>query len=47
MYTSDGYHLAAPDLAVQKEFAVPAVAEIPMPGIEAPSIEVEGYAIEI
>jgi hypothetical protein len=34
-------------LAVQNEFAVPAVAEIPTPGIEAPSIEVEGYAIEM
>ena len=47
VFTSDGYHPASPDLAAQKEFAVPAVAEIPMPGIEAPSIEVEGYAIEI
>jgi conjugative relaxase-like TrwC/TraI family protein len=47
VYTSDGYQTAAPMLAVQNEFAVAAVAEIPTPGIEAPSIEVEGYAIEM
>jgi len=47
VYTSDGYHPAAPELAVRKEFAAPAVAEISTPRIEATSIEVEGYAIEI
>jgi conjugative relaxase-like TrwC/TraI family protein len=47
VYTSDGYQPAAPDLAVQKESAIPAVAEISTPMIEFPSIEVEGYAIEM
>jgi len=47
VYTSDGYQPAAPELVVQKEFAGPAVAEIPVPEIDAPSIEFEGYAIEL
>jgi hypothetical protein len=47
VYTSDGYHSAAAELAVQKEFAIHAVAEISPPKIEVPSIEFEGYAIEL
>lgn len=47
VYTSDGYQSPAPELAANKEFADPAVAEIPMPEIDAPSIEFEGYAIEL
>jgi conjugative relaxase-like TrwC/TraI family protein len=47
VYTSDGYQAAANELAAQKEFAGPAVAQIPIPEIEAPSIEFEGYAIEL
>ena len=47
MYTSDGYQAAAPELAMHKQFAVPSVAEIPMPEIDTPSVEFEGYAIEL
>ena len=47
VYTSDGYHSAAAELAVQKEFVGPNVAEISTPEIQVPSIEVEGYAIEM
>jgi len=47
VYTSDAYRRAASELVVQKEFAGLAVAEIPMPEIDAPSIEFEGYAIEL
>ena len=47
LYTSDGYQPAAPELAMQKKFAVPSVAEIPMPEIDTPSVEFEGYAIEL
>jgi hypothetical protein len=47
VYTSDGYRPAAPELAVPNEFAIPAVAEISTPKIEVPSIEFEGYAIEM
>lgn len=47
VYTSDDYQRAAPELAMQKEFAVPAVAEIPKPEMDAPCIEFEGYAIEL
>ena len=47
VYTSDGYRPAAPELAVPNEFAIPAVAEISTPKIEVPSIEFEGYAIEL
>ena len=47
IYTSDGYQAAAPELAVQKEFAGSAVVEISMPEINPPSIESEGYAIEL
>jgi hypothetical protein len=47
VYTSDGYRPATPELVVQKEFAGPAVAEIAMPEMGAPSIEFDGYAIEL
>ena len=47
VYTSDGYQAASPELAVLKELDAPAVAEIPTPKIEVPSIEFEGYAIEL
>jgi conjugative relaxase-like TrwC/TraI family protein len=47
VYTSDGYQPAVPELAVRKEFAGPAVAGIPAPEIDAPSIEFEGYALEL
>jgi conjugative relaxase-like TrwC/TraI family protein len=47
VYTSDGYQAASPELAVLKELAAPAVAEISTPKIEVPSIEFEGYAIEL
>ena len=47
VYTSDGYKPAAPEIAVLKEFAAPAVAEISKLEIKAPSIEFEGYAIEM
>ncbi|RXH58251.1 traI protein (DNA helicase I) [Granulicella sibirica] len=47
VYTSDGYQPGAPELVVQKEFDGSAVAEIPMPEIDAPSIAFDGYAIEL
>jgi conjugative relaxase-like TrwC/TraI family protein len=47
VYTSDGYQPAAPEIAMLKEFAAPTVAEISSPEIEVPSIEFEGYAIEM
>jgi hypothetical protein len=47
VYTSDGYRATSPELAMQKEFAAPAVAEVSSPEIEVPSIEFEGYAIEM
>ena len=47
VFTSDGYHPASPDLAAQKEFAGSALAEIPTPEINTPSIEFEAYAIEL
>jgi hypothetical protein len=47
VYASDGYQPAAPELAIQKEFAASAVAEVSSPEIEVPSIEFEGYAIEM
>jgi hypothetical protein len=47
VYTSDGYQPAAAELAVPNEFTVPAVAGISTLEIEAPSIELEGYAIEL
>jgi conjugative relaxase-like TrwC/TraI family protein len=47
VYTSNGYQPAAAELSVLKEFAVPAVAKIPTPKIELPSIDIEGYAIEM
>jgi conjugative relaxase-like TrwC/TraI family protein len=47
VYTSDGYQPATPQLAVQKEFAIPAVAEMSKPEIQSPSVELEGYAIEM
>ena len=47
LYTSDGYETASPELGVQKEFAGPAAAEIPTTEIDAPSLEFEGYAIEM
>jgi hypothetical protein len=46
VYTSDGYRPATPELAVRKE-SFPALAEIPIPKVDAPSIEFEGYAIEL
>ena len=47
VYTSDGYYPAAAELAVQNELASHAVAEISLPKVEVPSIEFEGYAIEL
>jgi conjugative relaxase-like TrwC/TraI family protein len=47
VYTSDGYRVAAPELVVQKEFAAHVVTEISTPVIDVPSIEFEGYAIEL
>ena len=47
VYTSDGYHSAAPDLDVQKEFVGPFLTQVPTTEIDAPSIEFEGYAIEM
>jgi conjugative relaxase-like TrwC/TraI family protein len=47
VYTSDGYHSAVAELTVQKEFAIHAVEEISPPEVEVPSIEFEGYAIEL
>ena len=47
VYTSDGYQPAAPELAMKKEFSLPAVAEMSKPEIQSPSIELEGYAIEM
>jgi conjugative relaxase-like TrwC/TraI family protein len=47
LYTSDVFQPAAPDLVVPKELASPAIASIPTPEIEVPSIEFEGYAIEL
>jgi hypothetical protein len=47
VYTSDGCQTASSKLAVRKELAAPAIAEIPTPKIEVHSIEFEGYAIEL
>jgi conjugative relaxase-like TrwC/TraI family protein len=47
VYTSDSYQPAAPVLAMPKEVAGPAVAEISAPKIDVPFIEFEGYAIEL
>ncbi|MBW4028985.1 MAG: AAA family ATPase, partial [Acidobacteria bacterium] len=47
VYTSDGCHPSAPELAVQKEAPAPAIAESSTAKIEVPSIELEGYAIEM
>ena len=47
VYTSDGARTASPEFAVHREFAGPAVAKIAIPEIEVPSIEFEGYAIEL
>jgi conjugative relaxase-like TrwC/TraI family protein len=47
VYTSDGYQVDSPETAVLKELAVPNVAQISKPETEAPSIELEGYAIEM
>ena len=47
VYTSVGYQAASPELGVLKELAAPTVAEISTSKIEVPSIEFEGYAIEI
>ncbi len=46
VYTSDGYQAAAPELAMQRKFAGSVETEIPLPEIDDPSIEFEGYAIE-
>jgi conjugative relaxase-like TrwC/TraI family protein len=47
VFTSDGYRANSPEIALMKELAVPAVVEISKPETEAPSIELEGYAIEM
>ena len=47
VYTSVGYQAVSPELGVLKELAAPTVAEISTSKIEVPSIEFEGYAIEI
>ena len=41
------YQPAPPEIAVQKDFANPAVPAISSPEIDGSSIEVEGYAIEL
>jgi len=47
VYISDSYQPAAPVLAMQKEFVGPVLTEIPTPEMDAPSIDFEGYAIEL
>jgi hypothetical protein len=47
VYTSDCYQSAPAELARQKDFAAPAVVEISVPKIEVPSIEFDGYSIEL
>ena len=47
VYTSDFYQPAARELVVPNEVAAPAIASIPTPEIELPSIEFEGFAIEL
>jgi conjugative relaxase-like TrwC/TraI family protein len=47
VYTSDSHLAASPELTVLGQLAVPTVAEISAPKIEVPSIEFEGYAIEM
>jgi hypothetical protein len=47
VYTSDGYQAALPETAVLKEFGISAVAEMSAPEIHNPSVELEGYAIEL
>jgi conjugative relaxase-like TrwC/TraI family protein len=47
VYTSDGCQPDTPELAVRKELVLPSVDQISAPGVEAPSIELEGYAIEM
>ena len=47
LYTSDGYQTASLELGLQKEFAVRSTSEITLPKIDGPSIEFDGYAIEL
>ncbi len=47
VFTSEGYQPAASEIAMQKEFVRPVATKTLIPEIEAPSIEVEGYAIEM
>jgi hypothetical protein len=47
VYTSDGYQPATPEFAVPNESAIPVIAKISPPKVEVPSIEFEGYAIEM
>ena len=47
VYTSESYQPAAPEVAVQKECPAPAVSENYTPEIDVPSIELEGYAVEM
>ena len=47
VYTSDGYQAVLPELAVPNDLAATGIAEISTPKIEGPSIEFEGYAIEM
>ena len=47
VYTSDGYQAPSPEVAVVNKFAVSAIAQSSELEIEAPSIEFEGYAIEV
>ena len=46
VYTSDGYQGASPELAV-KDFPSPIATEVSTPAIQVPSLDVEGYAIEM
>jgi conjugative relaxase-like TrwC/TraI family protein len=47
VYTSAGYQPFASELAVPNEFAIPAVPEMSTPQLQGPSVELEGYAIEM
>ena len=47
VYTTDGYQPIAPVHDVQNEVAIPPVGEMPSPEFQGPSVELEGYAIEM
>ena len=47
VYTSDGYKPSTPELAIRKDLVTTTVAAISTPKLEVPSLEYEGYAIEM